>query len=146
MKVRILHNHRDIHKTIDNIFTNKIVKKKPFDTKRQIWFSNLSLSDYTFLEDLYKSSNDEFDYFGTHTQTPTTAYKKNLLFVNDFHTEKPSLFLFVGCMVTILEKDRGLISYDISHEINLKNGNKHLENVINSTLRKTIISNLLDNN
>lgn len=120
---------------VDKLFVNKVVKKAPL----YIWFNNLTFSDFIFLEKMNNAIFNDCDIFGTSNSS--LDYKKNILFYNE--TDK-NIYLYCGCFISVLEKDRCSLKYDKLYKIERKKYKKLLENVIKSEIRKEKISLLLN--
>lgn len=130
-----------IKHNVDKVFVNKQIKVMPVGNKVQIWFNNLTFSDFVFLEDM---NGDMFDNFGFDDfKKPFTAYKKNLVFVNNREDSKGSAILYCGCFVNVLEKDRCLLSFDCKYVLELKKFQESFKGEIKKEVRKEKIANLL---
>jgi hypothetical protein len=138
---------------IDKVFVNKQYKPAfSIGSKVKIWFNNLTFSDYVFLD---KMSSDIYSDCGLEGVLKSPQhYKKNLLFVNggeisqsnNSHTISPSVNLYAGCFISVLEKDRCLFSYDKTYQIMWEEYEQSLVKVIQKEIRKEKISTLLHEN
>jgi hypothetical protein len=126
---------------VDKVFVNKQIKVMPVGTKVQMWFNNLTFSDFVFLEDM---SGDMFDNYGFDDfKKPFSSYKKNIVFVNDKEV-KGNVTLYCGCFVNVLEKDRCLLSFDRKYVLELNKFQETFKGEIKKEIRKEKIANLLN--
>ena len=79
----------------------------PFGKKSQIWFNNLSISDYDYFSILCNNTENKNIFIATDEQTNK---KFNYLFVL-YTKDNNSALLLTECFISILEKDRCLLSY-----------------------------------